>query len=173
MSGKASVEKVASQDQVDVELEAGIIEDKVYTALLLAFCLGLLKQGKGFGKVVHEDVLFGGLSSLAALQLLNVLVGHVGKQRQVSRIAPQADLAHLGEQDLFSLGVMCNILISADLLDDVCVSGGELYDRVTRGSESVSLLAGKEIVALPVVCQGEEGVEASKGGISIEYSEYG
>lgn len=173
MGGKASVEKEASQNQVDVELEAGIIEDKVYTALLLAFCLGLLEQSKGLGKIVNEDVLFSGLSSLAALQLLDVVVGHVGKQRQISRIAPQADLAHLGEQNLFSLGIMCNILIRADLIDNVCISGGKLYDSVTRGSESISLLAGKEIVALPVLGQGEEGAKASKGGISVKCSEYG
>jgi hypothetical protein len=68
---------------------------------------------------------------------------------------------------------MCNVLIRADLLDDVCVSGGKLYDRVTRGSESISLLVGKEVVALPVAGQCEEGVKASEGGISIEYPEYG
>lgn len=62
---------------------------------------------------------------------------------------------------------MCNILITADLLDDVGVSGGKLYDGVARGSESISLLAGEEIVALPVVGQGEEGAEASESGISI------
>lgn len=174
MGGKTSVEEETSQDQIDVELETGIIEDKVYTALFLALCLGLLEQSVRFGKVVDEDILLGGLSGLTALQLLNVLVGHVGKQRQVSRVTPQADLAHLGEQDLFGLRVMCHILISANLLDDVCISGGKLYDSVTRGSESISLLAGEEIVALPVVGQGEEGAKTSAArGISMEYSEYG
>jgi hypothetical protein len=79
VGGKASVEKVTCQDQVYVELEAGVIKDKVYAALLLAFCLSLLEQSKGLGKIVGEDVLLSGLSSLAALQLLNIIVGHVGK----------------------------------------------------------------------------------------------
>jgi hypothetical protein len=67
---------------------------------------------------------------------------------------------------------MCNVLIGTNTLNNVCISGGKLYDSIARCSESISLLAGEDIVALPVVGQGEECVDAPAKGISIKYTEY-
>ena len=161
---EAGGEQVAGQDQVDVELEAGVVEDDVDAALLIAGFLGSEQQIEGGGEVVDEDVLLGCLPRLGALELLDVLVGQVGEEGQVGRVAPEADLAHLHEEDLFGLLVDWAVLSGfglADLGDQVLVTGGQLEDGRARGPEGLDLLAGEDVVVLPVRREAEGGAYPS------------
>jgi hypothetical protein len=73
---------------ITVELEPGIVEDKVDPASLHGGDLvGDLVE------VVTQDVLLRGREVLSSggLQLLDVLLGHVDQEGQVGRVSPQAD----------------------------------------------------------------------------------
>lgn len=164
LGGEARRQQVAGEDEVDVQLEARVVEDEVDAARLLPLGLGLLEQLVGLRQVVDEDVLLGGLAGLAALQLLDVLVGHVGEQGQVGGVAPQADLEDLGEEQLLGGLVLGGGLVGAHLADEVLVAGGELEDGAARGAERVHLLAVEDVVVLPVLGGGEEGADASSLG---------
>jgi len=75
-------------DHVAVELEAGIVENKVNSAVLdLEHVLGEL------GEVVAENILLGcgKVVTASRLELLDVLLGHVDEQGKVGRVTPQAD----------------------------------------------------------------------------------
>jgi len=78
-------------DEVAVKLETGIVKDKVdpSSTLVLELFHGLPQ----LGEVVVKDVLFGPseLFATGSLQPLDLLLGHVDKQRQVRRVTPQAN----------------------------------------------------------------------------------
>jgi hypothetical protein len=80
--------KVLTIDEVAVELETGIVEDKVdpSSTLILEF----LSRSPTIGEVVVENVLLGPSELFAAgsLQPLDLLLGHVDEQRQIGRVTP-------------------------------------------------------------------------------------
>lgn len=160
LSSQVRSEEEASEDKIDVELEASVVEDKVNAALGLASIASLLESLVGNGEVVDENVLLGLLTSLASLELLDIFVGQVGQQRQVSGVTPEADLEHFVEEDLLGLGVVGSLVVALELLDELLVAGGKLNDSIAGGAESVQLLAGEDVIALPVLGQGEEGADA-------------
>ena len=137
----------------------------------------LLALVPGFGKhlirgwqVVDEDVLLRSLPCLGALQFLDILVCEVRQQRQIGRIAPQADLAHLHEQQLLRLGVCRLALAFLELLDQILVPCSQLDDGWTRRAEGLDLLAGEDVVALPVGREGKVGADASILAFSVPVS---
>lgn len=154
-------EEVTSEDEVNVQLESSVVEDDVDAALSLALGLGLLQQLVHSGEVVGDDVLLRSLAGLGALQLLDVLVRQARQQGQVSRVAPQANLAHLSEEKLLGGLVVGGALVATDLLDNILVLGGKLDDCGARRAEGADLLAGEDIVALPVSGLGKVGADAS------------
>lgn len=161
LSSKARGKQETGQDKVDVELKASIVEDKVDAALLLAIVTGLLERVVDGGEVVDENVLLGGLAGLAALHLLDILVCHVGEEREVSGIAPEADFEHFGKEDLFGFNVLGGILALAQVSDKLLVAGSKLDDGTARGAEGVHLLAEEDIIVLPVLGHAEEGADAA------------
>jgi hypothetical protein len=98
LSGQTRRKQEAGQDEIDVKLEPGVVEDNVNAAFLLPLIASLLEKGICFGEVVDQDVLLSRLAGLASLELLNILVGEVGEQRQISGITPEADLKHLRKE---------------------------------------------------------------------------
>lgn len=160
VGGEAGGQQVAGEDEVDVELEAGVVEDDVDPAFGLALGLGLLEGVKGAGEVVDQDVLLGGLAGLGALELLDVLVGQGGEEGQVGGVAPEADLAHFGEEEPLSVFVVGDLLVGPEVLDEFFVSRGEFEDGWPGRAESVDLLAVKDVVVLPVCRLAEEGTQA-------------
>ena len=160
LGGQAGGEQESGQDEVDVELEAGVVEDKVDATLRLALIASLLEQLVGLREVVDENVLLSLLAGLGTLQLLDVLVGHVGEERKVGGVAPEANLKHLGEKCLLGLNVVGGILIGLERLDKLPVARGQLENSLARGAEGVDLLAGKDVITLPVLGEAEEGAYA-------------
>lgn len=75
-------------DQITVQLETGIVENKVDSTVLDGH--GVIGE---LVKVVSKNVLLGRseMFTTGRLELLDVLLGHVDQQRQVGRVAPQAD----------------------------------------------------------------------------------
>lgn len=103
--GEIRRQKVPRKDEVDEELEAGVVQHDVHAPLAVLPGLARITQNVVGGvRVVDDDVLLRGLARLRALQLLDVLVGEIGEERQVSGVAPKADLAHLREQ--YPLGLL-------------------------------------------------------------------
>lgn len=158
-------EEVPGEDEVDVELEARIVEDDIHPALPLPLAPRLLQNRVGGSEVVDQDVLLGGLPRLGSLQLLDVLVRQAREQREVSRVAPETDLAHLGEQQPLGLVMLVVVaaprpaLVSLHLRDDILVARRELEDGGARGAEGVDLLPGEDVVALPVRREAEGRAE--------------
>lgn len=163
LRGQARGQQEAAENEVDPELEAGIVEDKVDAALGLAGGAGRAQRVVHRGQVVGDDVLLGRLARGAALHLLNVLVRHVGEQGQVSGVAPEADLEHFSKERLFGVEVVRGFLAFFELGDEFLVAGREFQDGVARGAERVHLLAVKEIVLLPVLGGGEKGAYTTGG----------
>lgn len=98
-------QKVTRKDEIDEELEAGVVQHDVHAPLAVLPGLARITQNVVGGvRVVDNDVLLRGLARLRTLQLLDVLVGEIGEERQVSGIAPKADLAHLCKQ--YPLGLL-------------------------------------------------------------------
>lgn len=153
----AGGQEVSGEDEIDVQLETGVVEHEVDATLGLALVAGLLEDLVSLRKVVDQDVLLSPLTGLSTLQLLNILVGQVSEERQVSGVSPKTYLEHLGEQQLLGLDVVSLVLVSLELLDELLVLGGQLDDSLARGAEGVELLAGKDVVVLPVGGQAEEG----------------
>lgn len=158
LGSQASGKQETSEDEIYIQLKAGIVKHKVDTALSLAVGTGLLEDLVGGRQIVGEDVVLGLLAGLAALELLDILVGHVGQQREISGVAPEANLKELAEEKLLSSFIRLGCL---GLLDELAVARGELEDGIARGAESVDLLAGKQVVALPVCAEREEGANAA------------
>lgn len=133
---EAGGEEVAGEDEVDEELEAGVVEDDVDAAILiLAVTAGLVQDVEGGVEVVDEDILLRGLAGFRALELLDVFVGEGGEEGEVSGIAPEADLAHLGKEDAVGLldllrGLALRAL--ACFLGQFLVSCGEFEDGGAR-----------------------------------------
>lgn len=160
LSSQVGGEEEASKDKVNVELETGVVEDKVNTALGLAGIASLLESLIGSGEVVDENVLLRLLASLSSLELLDIFVGEVGQQRQVSGVTPEADLEHLVEEDLLGLGVVGGLIFVLELLNELLVASGKLDDSIAGSTEGVQLLTGEDVVGLPVLGQGEESADA-------------
>ncbi|KFY69266.1 hypothetical protein V498_10503 [Pseudogymnoascus sp. VKM F-4517 (FW-2822)] len=91
-------EQVPGQQQVGEQLEARVVEDDVDGAVAARGLRGEEHVVRA-AQVVDEDVLLGGLARLGALQLLDVGVRERRQQREVRRVAPQADLGDLGEDE--------------------------------------------------------------------------
>lgn len=161
LRSQARCEKETGQDKIDVELKARVVKNKVNTALLLALVTSLFEGRVSLGKVVDQNVLLGGLTGLASLELLDILVGEVGEQRKVSGITPEADLKHFCKEQLLGLFVVGGVLVGANLGNKLLVSSGQLDDSVTRGAEGVHLLARKDVVVLPVLGKAEKCADAS------------
>lgn len=89
------------------------------------------------------------------MQFLDVIVCQTREQGEISRVTPEADLAHLHEQDLFCLLVDTVVLVVPHLCNEVLVSVGQLDDSWPRGAECLDLEARKDIVVLPVLGQAE------------------
>lgn len=156
-------EQVPGEDEVDVELEARIVEDDVHPPLRLALALRLVEKGVGGAEVVDQDVLLGRLPRLGPLQLLDVFVRQARKQREVGGVAPETDLAHLGEQQpprLLVVVVARPALVGLHLHDEILVARRELEDGGARGAERVYLLPGEDVVALPVRREAEGRAQA-------------
>ena len=84
----AGLNEPVGVDQVTVELETGIVENKVNSAILD----GRDVLGE-FVEVVPENVLFsrGEVVTTGRLKLLDVLLGHVDQQGEIGRVTPKAD----------------------------------------------------------------------------------
>lgn len=165
--GEPRGEEVAGEDEVDEELEAGVVEDDVDAAVGgLVGVAGGVEHVKGGVQVVDENVLLRSLARLRALQLLDVLVGQRRQERQVRGVAPEADLAHLREENAVRLLDLLGRLAVRGaprllcFLRELLVPRGELEHRRTRRLERGHLLPGEHVVALPVLGHGEEGAHA-------------
>lgn len=130
VGGEPGGEEVPREDEVDEELEAGVIEDDVDAAMGLAAGGGLevFEGGEGVGEVVDDDVGLGGFAGLRALQLLDVVVGKVREEGEVGRVAPEADLAHFVEEEGFGLrgvfgGRGGGAWLGAELRHEVFIAG--------------------------------------------------
>lgn len=94
-------QQVGGEDQVDVELEAGVVECDVDSPVL---CLaswvvfGGVEDLVSGGEVVGQDVLFRRLAGGGALKFLDVFVGEGCQEGEVGCVAPEADLGHFDEQ---------------------------------------------------------------------------
>lgn len=55
--------------------------------------------------------------------------------------------------------------VGADLLQEFLVSGRQFEDTCSRVSESLDLLASKDIIALPVLSKSEDIVDSSNSGL--------
>lgn len=118
---QAGGQKVSSENEVDVELESGVVEHDIDAALSLALGLGLLQELVDGGEVVDNNVLLGRLAGLGALQLLNVFVRQARQERQVGGVTPEADFAHFGEEQLLGGLVLGGALVLVELLDELLV----------------------------------------------------
>lgn len=158
---EAGGEEVAGEDEVDEELEAGVVEDDVDAAVLvLAVATGLVQDVEGGVEVIDEDVLLRGLAGFGTLELLDVFVGEGSEEGEVGGVTPEADLAHLGEEDTVGLlDLLWGLAVCAltGLLGQFLVSCGEFEDGGPGGLEGGHLLAGEHVIALPVLGEGEEG----------------
>jgi hypothetical protein len=84
----AALDEPVGEDEITVELETGIVEDKVDTAALkVEHVVGEIVQ------VVAKNVLLSGGKVLSAgrLELLDVLLGHVDKEGQIGRVTPETN----------------------------------------------------------------------------------
>lgn len=150
-------EEVPGEDEVDVELEARVVEDDIHPPLFLTLALRLFENRVGGAEVVDQDVLLGRLPRLGPLQLLDVFVRQAREEREVGRVSPETDLAHLGKQQPLRLVVVVArpVLVGFHLHDEILVARRELEDGGARGAEGVDLLAGEDVVALPVCREAE------------------
>ncbi len=101
-----SGQEVRGEEQVDEELEAGVVEDDVDAAVAGG---GALRGGGGEdvvggGQVVGEDGAFGGFAGGGGLECLDVGVGQGGQEGEVGGVAPEADFGHFEEEGLCGLG---------------------------------------------------------------------
>ena len=97
-------------------------------------------------KVVTQNVLLsrGEVIPSSRLELLDVLLGHIDEERQISRIAPQANLSQLEEYKLvLFLEFLCSEV--GPVLLTLRESLRELKDRLGRSRKGVTLLAEEDV----------------------------
>jgi len=113
--GEVCRQEVAGEDEVDEELEARVVEDDVDPPLAVLPLLARVAQHiEGSCHVVDDDVVLRSLARLRALQLLDILVREGRQKGQVRGITPQADLAHLiEEQSLRLLDLLRGLAVGA------------------------------------------------------------
>lgn len=63
--------------------------------------------------------------------------------------------------------------MGAELGDQILVAGGELEDGGAGGAEGLYLLAGEDVVVLPVVGELEEGADAAVERLLLDMDECG
>lgn len=67
VSSKAGFEKVACEHEIDIELEAGVVEDDIDAAVFLATALGFLEHAESGVEVVGDDLLLVCFARVGAL----------------------------------------------------------------------------------------------------------
>ena len=103
---EAGFQQVAGEDEVDEELEAGVVEHDVDAAVFLAAALGVLQHLESRGEVVCDDLVLVRLARLGALEFLHLFEAEVHEQGEVGGVAPEADFAHFDEEGFFGFGAL-------------------------------------------------------------------
>ncbi len=88
LCSQASSQKVASENEVDEELEASVVKDNVHPPFILACLLRFLQDLVRGREVIDQYVVFGFLPRIGTLQLLYIFVGQRCQERKVRSIAP-------------------------------------------------------------------------------------
>ena len=103
-------EQVSGENQIDEELEAGVVEHNVDSAVLVLTGRVVFRGAEDLirgGEVVGQDVFLRRLARRGALEFLDVFVGEGGQEGEVGGVAPEAYLGHFGEDGF--LGV-CEVI---------------------------------------------------------------
>jgi hypothetical protein len=104
--GEARFQEVAGENEVDVQLEAGVVEHDVDAAVLLSAALGFFEHAESGVEVVRDDFLLVGFAGLGALQLLDLFEAKVHEEGEVGGVTPKANFAHFDEEGFFGFGAL-------------------------------------------------------------------